>query len=87
MTDNDYVSREEHETFKQNVIDFLGILVQAFDKNVRTSRATQASIDNLTQTIEDLAELQNMDSQVNIDNNRMLNELYGRLIGPGQSKE
>lgn len=51
------IDKQDYEEFKKNVIDLLGVVMQAFDKNTNVSRTSQASIDNLAKTIEDLASL------------------------------
>lgn len=78
---DDPVSREEYEKFRKEVVNFLGILVQGFDKSVKAARNAQASIDNLAETVEDLAEMQKRESELARKNNRMLNDLHKKLLG------
>jgi hypothetical protein len=75
---DDHVDKGDYEEFKKNVIEFLGILVQAFDKNTNVTRTSQASIDNLTETIEDLAKLHHIDSERSF---KLLTEIKNRLAG------
>lgn len=86
MTDdnNNFVSREEYEQFQKRVVDVLGVVFQYLDKNIITSRVTQASINNLSEAIEDLAKMQADNFNINSQNNQMLSELYKKLLGPGE---
>lgn len=74
--ENDPVDRHEFESFKKNVIDFLGLLVQAFDKNTNITKSTQASINNLTEAIEDLAQLHQLDADRNYN---LLSDIHKKL--------
>jgi len=89
MPDNDseFVSKEDHEKFKEDVIGFLDVLMQAFEKNTEATSVTQASVENLTDAVMSLADLQKMDSDSIHEIRKITGALYDKLIGPPNGVE